>query len=294
MIARERRMDMAAVCGVGALLMCCSVPVRQVDARGRPRGRVSADSIHRMALGTLPPSVIRQRAHTDSIVRAKARADSLWRRALADSFPDVPSYPGTSLHDMSEAETRVMDDLLGTKPFIHRQWWESQRHPFLESVLPKVRFFRMDEADSRVCDGGPGANYLSLRNGKLYHLARINYLLLDAGFTFDSTQRPTIVKLVALFATFGKQPQDTGRRPWDTPPPPTRGFPAITFLSVRRGEWQPPHLNAANLRRGWHVDCLLDGQRTQLFVTYRGPEPEEVWVRDGRFLMELPWAPRRR
>lgn len=281
-------MKAVAVFGIVLLTTSCGMPVRQADARGRPHGRVSADSIHRMVVGLPPMSVVRQRARIDSMVQARARAESLRLLALSDTFPDLVSYPATAFGEQIQGEEAAMLTSLAVSPsdfdengksFVGRKWYQSGPQSFLDSVLPGTRFLRQTSTDARYRPCLPFNQYFALLGGKLYGMDALNRLSLDAGFTFDSTKMPTIAKIAVLLATFGRAP-DTSRpdlNRWQ--PTSSRGFPAITFLSVKRDTWHPvPSPRSDGIR----VECLIDGVRKSIFVGFWGADK---WGRRGVLLV---------
>jgi hypothetical protein len=171
---------------------------------------------------------------------------------------------------------------------VKRRWWESGPHPLLSSVLPDVQFCGLGETDGRSTDASEGFRVFALRDNRLYAMDALNRLLLDAGFTFDSTEMPAMAKIAVLFATFGRT-RDTsilGLEWWR--PTSNRGFPAITFLSAKRGERRS---QSGLVAQGVRVDCLIDGVRNNVFVQFVGPdrrglaEPERVMGRGIDFMV---------
>jgi hypothetical protein len=212
--------------------------------------------------------------------------------AFKDSFPDAVSYPATRLTLLQDSSlTARLYDLSGAR-HLRQTWYESEPQGLLVKLFPGVRVLR--QVYNLAGEHIDFENDWALHNGRLRRLDRLNQLLLDAGLTFDSTEMPTIAKMAVLFATYGKSFPDTGyigRHPY---PLPAHGFPAITFLSVKKGEWQHPKQNDIyNLRRGMYVDCIVDGQRAPMFVSFIGnrpPQPEEVFALSDRFLQRFEYA----
>ena len=216
--------------------------------------------------------------------------------AFKDSFPDAVSYPGVRLGDPVDlALSKHLDSLFPFANPLRRpdsslavpsgNWQESERQPFLDRVLPGVRilFVRWYPPGYEHSHTASAA-YLG---GKVYRLDVLNRLLLDAGFSLDSTEMPTIAKIAVLFATFGKSPADTGRLiPMSEPPVPTQGFPAITFLSVKRGEWKHPKFGYE--ARGVMLDCVVDGRRERYLLEFDGKhrlQPEALMTSSGNPVM---------
>jgi len=254
MIARERMMKAVAVCGVAVLLTCS------------------------MALGWGRKPVEEPKAVSDSAVAAKQPIVS-----LMDSFPDAVSYPATSLEDaVVSPEAQRLNALLGDTQDVRREWWLSHRHPFIDSVLPGVNFLVVSEEDWRVWDVGKAGRPLIQGGKKLYPLNALNRVMLDAGFTFDSAEMPTIARTAVLFATFGKRAGPSGQLTFGRTPTDSfagDGFPAITFLSMKRGERR---YRSGYVGPGISADCVIDGARNNVFVEFVGPdrrgfaEPERV------------------
>jgi len=211
--------------------------------------------------------------------------------AVRDSFPDAASYPAVGFGDEIKGEAAGMLTSLVSGPSdyhrksghlaVTRRWWGSQPHPFLDSVLPGVRFLRLGEEDYRVTDVGTRYTVSALRDNRLYSTASLNQLLLDAGFTFDTTEMTTIAKIAVLFAAFGKTTDSSGRlRDGSAPTDASSGigFPAITFLSTTRDTW---HRKGSSVWDGVWVDCMMDGHRMRAFVNFWGAD------RRGRRQLEL-------
>jgi hypothetical protein len=214
--------------------------------------------------------------------------------AFKDSFPHEVSYPATMLGPKVDGPTdtlirQVVNSRYGGPSDYRYDAYTSPRHPLLDRVLPGASFMRVFirgllpemRTTQRYVVAGP----------KLYGLDALNRVLLEAGFNFDSTEMPTIAKIAVLFATFGKtfdasgQVRD-GQVPTDSSP--GAGFPAITFLSVKTGEWQHPIHK--DVRRGVLADCMVDGQRMHLFVEFVNsgrPEPQAVYSPGGSFMLLL-------
>jgi hypothetical protein len=217
--------------------------------------------------------------------------------AFKDSFPDAVSYPATVVD--SRLEGPIADSIqqaavrsLGVG--VSTQTYVSQPHPLFAALLPDASFLR-----TKV-DAPPEfqtTNSHVQMAGKRYRLESLNRLLLDAGFAFDSTEMRTMAKIAVLFATFGWKFDTSGNLAFGREPTnstPGDGFPAITFLSVKRGEWLPPHLKGPfNVRRGLYVDCLVDGSRVPMFVGFTGnrhPQPDEVFTLSDVFLGSYDYA----
>jgi hypothetical protein len=225
-------------------------------------------------------------------------------RALLDSFPDAVSYPATqvtamrdtalaaSFYDLSGGQHLSREDsLLYRRGRAEAQWWcESGAQELLAEKLPGVRFFR----GWQHIFGYEYGNWrdMAYNGGVLYRLDALNRLLLEAGFSFDSTEMTTIAKIAVLFATFGKTFDASGQfrdAPMPTDSTPGAGFPSITFLSVSRDTWRP---KGSSIWDGTWVDCLFDGTRGRAFVSFWGADergrrqPERVY---GAGLNLMPW-----
>jgi len=254
-------MKAVAVCGVAVLLTCS------------------------MALGSGRKPVDEPKVVSESTAAAKQPVVS-----LMDSFPDAVSYPavGFGAEVTGEEAARLTALVGGPSDYdaksgrlaVYRQWWEAEEHSLLESIAPGVRLLMLKENDPRMRDYVSEPRCLVLSGGKLYGLDALNRLLLDAGFSFDSIEMTLTAKVAVLFATFGRSPLDTHfyRRGVPIRPPP--GFPAITFLSVKRDTWRP---KGSSIWDGTWVDCLIDGSRERVFVSFWGADkrgqrqPERVW-----------------
>jgi len=266
------------VCGIAALLTCSAA----------------------MGWGRKPPKEPKVKQGSAG---KPASAEST--AAVRDSYPDAASYPAVRFSDEIKGEAAGMLTSLVSSPSdyhrksghlaVTRRWWETESHPFLDSVLPGVRFLRLSEEDYRVTDVGARYTVSALRDNRLYPAARLNQLLLGAGFTFDTTEMTTIAKIAVLFAAFGKTAGSSGRfrdgiAPTDSSP--GVGFPAITFLSVERGEWKHP--KHGDVRRGASADCIVDGWRRGFFIEFTGrarAEPEFLFTAQGEFLMRFAGIP---
>jgi hypothetical protein len=283
-VLRVNSWTCALVLAAALLIAGCSVPTKRSETTARP---VPAE-----------PSPPASGGGTQDLP-SKTQLSG----ALKDSFPDAVSYPATrlsplqqsdltdELYDLSGGSHLGYNDSLLNKPLRGRaerqEWFESESHVLLTKLLPGMRTLR----EVYTPFGGERADFVKdwvFSSGRLYRLGKLNQLLLDVGFTFDSTEMPTIAKIAVLFASFGKSFLDTGRIGWGTVPVPPHGFPAITFLSVKKGEWQHPVHK--DIRRGVLVDCLVDGQRMRLFVEFVNsgrPEPQAVYSPGGGFMLLL-------
>ncbi len=219
--------------------------------------------------------------------------------AFKDSFPDAVSYPATLLGPLPPGPTadsfhRAAAAWAGSPDHAYTKTYLSQPHPLLARLLPRATFART-QVD--VPPEYRGNVDIVKMDGRLWGLGALNNLLLGARFSFDSTEMPTMAKLAVLFATFGKTFDDSGGLRFAatlTDSQPGIGFPAITILSTKRGEWLPPHLTGVfNIRRGMYVDCIVDEQRMPMFVGFTGdrhPQPEEVFTLSDRFLQRFKYA----
>lgn len=146
-----------------------------------------------------------------------------------------------ALYDLSGGEHLSAEESLCYRQLHGRAEWQrwgvSEPQGLLAQVLPGVRI--LHEVYTPL--GGEHLDYVkdwAFANGQLYPLDALNRVLLDAGFTFDSTEMATIAKVAVLFAALGKRADSSGRfRTGSTHADidPGIGFPAITFLSVKRG-----------------------------------------------------------
>jgi hypothetical protein len=238
---------------VPMMVQRCSMPARSQEQRGKLPlpGGITTPGANLSGSGT-------------------PQAGGQITKALADSFPDAVSYPATLLE--SELKGPVADSLwklssAGWCPprVLQLQAYASQTHPLLATLIPRVTFVQ-----ARIsARGATGYESYAVMDGRPYRLDGLNRLLLDAGFTFDSTEMPTIAKIAVLCATFGNFPPDTNRVGRYVLPPPTRGFPAITFLSARRDTTHPPQTYRMD---GVRLQCLVDGVRMSVFVRFTNPD----------------------
>ncbi len=240
----------------------------------------------------------------------------LRRTTLADSFPDAVSYPATLVASrpegpMADSFHNAAARWAGSPSRAITKTYLGQPHPLLAKLLPRVTFTRTQVF---IPPEFHGTLEQATMGGRIYRMDALNRLLLEAGFTFDSTEMPTIAKIAVLFATFG-QVVDTSDRfrfvprstdvqsgggfpgqfrsaPMPTDSQPGHGFPAITFLSVKKGEWQHPVHK--DIRRGVRVDCMVDGRRTDFLIEFTGmarAEPDFLFTTPGEFLMMFEGIP---
>ena len=207
---------------------------------------------------------------------------------LKDSSLTAALYDLSGGEHLSAEESLCYRQLHGRAEW--QRWNESEPQGLLAQVLPGVRI--LHEVYTPL--GGEHLDYVkdwAFANGHLYPLDALNRVLLDAGFTFDSTEMATIAKVAVLFAAFGKRADSSGRfRAGSTHADidPGIGFPAITFLSVKRGEWKHPR--HGDVRRGVSADCIVDGRRRGFFIEFTGrarAEPEFLFTAQGEFLMRF-------
>jgi len=215
--------------------------------------------------------------------RAKGPVEPPMSKTLKDSFPDAVSYPATRFGDWITGEladrfydlsgagyaTGIMRKYYGSSGRLEDQRWrESGPQGFLTPILPGVRFFHALESPRCARDAWPSGQGWVYTGTKLYRVDALNRVLLEAGFSFDSTEMPTIAKAAVLFAAFGKSfPEPVGHG-WVGPPPPERGFPAITFLSMKREE---KHYSGA-VGQGIRVQCIINGIRVNPYVALDGAD----------------------
>jgi len=210
--------------------------------------------------------------------------------ALKDSFPDAVSYPAVGFGDeIKGEEAKALTSLVASSSdyvgdtrtiAVTRRWWECKPHHLVSAVLPKVRFYRLTENDYRMMDGSELSRIVAVSGNRIYSTDALNRFLLEAGFTFDSTEMPSIAKVAVLLATLGKWPPDTNPYLRGEAQRPAPGFPAITFLSVKRDTWRP---KGSSVWDGVWVDCILDQRRVKVFVSFWGADkwgrrqPERVF-----------------
>ena len=212
----------------------------------------------------------------------------------AESYPATrfgPAATGEVEHRlMSLAPQRPKDGLPGLG-LGETDWHASGGHPYLDSALPGVEFLLAKTLDSRVSCGGPGSevspiyDILAVRDGKLYGLRRLNQLLLDAGFPFDSASAPTAAKIAVLFSLLGDQFTYTltprpqfNRREYRVPDiDSAQAFPAVEFRRVERDTWlHPKHKDT---RYGVSLDCVIDGKPVKLHLEFDWPgSPSQAQV----------------
>lgn len=192
--------------------------------------------------------------------------------------PGVESYPATRFGEaLSGIERARLDSLALAQVYrgeaaktLYQFWWrESSGQPLLDSLLPGVRFYEMKVHDVSTVDASPHLRTVALRNGRLYTLERLNSLLLDAGFTFDSLAAPTIARVAVLVSLLGK----TLASKLDVPlrliaAPDAQAFPAVEFRKVERDSWiHPVHKDK---RYGVSLDCVIDGKPVKLHLEFEG------------------------
>jgi hypothetical protein len=208
--------------------------------------------------------------------RKPPKPDSL--DALRDSFPEAVSYPAVRpIGPVTRSDATMLNSLANagmdslTRDQVSRQWWLSNPHPFVESLVPGAQLYRCRWRRGRVLES---ETYFALFQGKLYGAGHLNYLLLDAGFSFDTSQMLVTAKAAVFFAVFGWQRPDTSaRRQWsDMPTPPPSDpltFPAVAFLSVKRGVRRYP---SGYVAQGVYLDCVIGTLPNTVFVEFYGSD----------------------
>lgn len=194
------------------------------------------------------------------------------------------SHAGTTFSTMPKtAEVAAMTAFAQQQPngsTFPYGWYESGRQPFLDSLMPGVRYvstFESEPFDRRAW------HHFALVDGELQPMQLLNVFLQDAGFKFDSAHMAEAAQAAVLLTHFGVQ-LDTAmerRQPgcyrfvdrtgpydsktWADGRAGTLAFPPIEFLSMKMGLWkETPHYRHPGL---W-ISCRVEGVRESLFVGF--------------------------
>ena len=154
--------------------------------------------------------------------------------------PEPESWAAVGWQQVSKTEADNLtlqwygEDKAGARALTF-DWQRSATHPMLDSLLPGVRFYDPREA-TRFMTGFPRHSAVALFEGKFYRLDRLNYLLRDAGFKFDTTEMAAIAKIAVLLTLLEKYPRNDSISA-------ATAFPAVEFRKVEGGS----------------VECLVNG-----------------------------------
>jgi hypothetical protein len=179
-------------------------------------------------------------------------------------------------------------------------WYESDTHPFLDSVLPGMRLVKM-----AVGGFGPRAYFVVFRDGYTRDPNRLNDILAYRWFSFDSTEMNTIAKIAVLFMYAEKPPEvvPLSRRTEaqiapegdsiSTSPSRERAFPGVTFKSFKHEfETKAGIVRSAAVT----VECEVAGIARTATVTFSRDAravftPDGLWTQDGVMRFRSPATP---
>jgi hypothetical protein len=173
----------------------------------------------------------------------------------------------------------------------HYAWYESARHPLMDSALPHVRFFMAQGGDWYESQDLS----LLLSDSAFWYPTDLSRVLLQRRPATEYANRAWIAKVAIVVASFGRSPKmafatakevemDPAMQ-FQSNPDRNAGFPAIEFRSFKdtvavtdMQRWlRHPGSSSPVWTHGILVDCCIGGLDRRLFVTFGPSWPSAVY-----------------